>query len=71
VGVLGGAVTLQSLLELAETADNEADGIYDKVKLLTESIGDLMPDEDGACQAMSASLAYTAVPAFFYEGEAE
>jgi hypothetical protein len=71
VGVLGGAVTLQSLLELAETADNEADGIYDKVKLLTEGLGDMMPDENGECQAMSSSLIYTAVPAFFYEGEAE
>ena len=70
-GVLGGAVTYQSLLELAEKADGEAGGIYDRVVLITDGLTDMMPDEDGVCQAMSASLAYSAVPAFFYPGEGD
>ena len=70
-GILGGAVTYDSLLELAAKADNEAGGIYDRVVLITEGLGDMMPDKDGECQAMSASLAYSAVPAFFYPGEDE
>jgi hypothetical protein len=70
-GILGGAVTYDSLLELAAKADNEAGGIYDRVVLITDGLGDMMPDENGECQAMSASLAYSAVPAFFYPGEGE
>jgi len=70
-GILAGAVTFESLLALAAKADNEADGIYDKVLLLTDGLGDMLRDESGECQGMSASLAYSAVPAFFYPGEGE
>lgn len=70
-GILGGAVTYDSLLELAAKADNEAGGIYDRVVLITGGLGDMLPDDNGECQGMSASLAYSAVPAFFYPGEGE
>ena len=70
-GVLGGAVTYESLLELAEKADGEAGGIYDRVLLITDGLTDMMRDDEGVCQAMSASLVYSAVPAFFYPGEGD
>ena len=60
------SMSAAALEELAEKADNEAGGIYNRVVLITDGLTDMLPDEEGQCQAMSASLAYSAVPAFFY-----
>lgn len=70
-GVLGGAVPLSSIMDIAIQAEAEAGGILEAVEGLLQDIGDLAPDETGTCQEMSAALVFTAVSAFFYPEDGE
>ena len=65
-GLLGGRVTIENLLEIAERAELEAGGIYDAVTFLLDGMADMAPNEDGQCQELSAALTFTAVSGFLF-----
>ena len=63
-GLLGGAVPMEDLWDIAAIANEEAGGIMDAVTLILQGIPDMFPDADGNCQAMSGTFEFTAVSAF-------
>ena len=65
-GVLGGRVSIENIMEIAERAELESGGIIDAVTLVLAGMGDMSPDENGDCQDLSAALTFSAVSAFLY-----
>jgi len=65
-GVIGGGIAIADLSALAHDT-----GIGEAVEILLDSLlafnADLNPDAQGACQDISLSLTFEAVPAFFFE----
>lgn len=68
-GVLGGRVSIENLMEIAERAELESGGIIEAVTLVLSGMGDMNPDENGECQDLSAALTFSAVSAFLYTDE--
>lgn len=66
-GVLGGGVPIVDLLRIAQIADGEQGGIFETVKTMLSGMGDLMADEFGQCQRLSAALQFSAVQVFLYQ----
>jgi hypothetical protein len=65
-GILGGRVTIENLLTIAERAELEAGGIYEAVTFLLDGMADMSPNEDGECQDLSAALTFTSVSGFLF-----
>lgn len=68
-GMVGGAIPVANMLEIVNTAE-VGSGVQGAVELVSTSLADLRPDEEGQCQAMSSTLSFESVGAFFY-GDAE
>jgi hypothetical protein len=66
IGVLAGAVDIDNILSIADDIEGGAQ-IYTLLQTLADSYADLLPDEEGVCQALSATMAFETVGAFFYE----
>jgi hypothetical protein len=65
-GIMGGRVTIENLLTIAERAELEAGGIYEAVTFLLDGMADMSPNEDGVCQELSAALTFTSVSGFLF-----
>ena len=65
-GVLGGRVSIDNLMEIAERAEMESGGIIEAVTAILTGMGDQSPDENGDCQEMSAALTFSAVSAYLF-----
>ncbi len=65
-GVRAGAVRIDNILAIAEDIEG-GDQVKTLLMTLSESYADLLPDENGVCQALSATIAFETVGAFFYE----
>ena len=65
-GVMAGAVRIDNILAIAEDIEG-GDEVKALLSTLTDSYADLLPDEDGRCQALSATISFQTVGAFFYE----
>lgn len=67
-GYLGGRMMLYQIPEFLEALKSEA---YNAVDGAMRTGADLSPDGTGACAEISAVFAFEAVPAFYFEGDAE
>ncbi len=65
-GVMAGAVRIDNIIAIAEDIEG-GDQVKALLATLAESYADLLPDEDGVCQAISATISFQTVGAFFYE----
>lgn len=65
-GLLGGAISVDYLVETFGDLQG-AGGVPDAIATLVPNLADLYPDESGRCQALSATMEFEAVEAFFYE----
>jgi hypothetical protein len=69
-GVLGAAVAIADLQTIGAIAANDDAGVLKSINSLFAGAGDLAPDEDGVCQQISATLAYSAVSAYLFGASA-
>ncbi|MEE2789398.1 MAG: hypothetical protein VX589_18820 [Myxococcota bacterium] len=65
-GVIAGAVTLNNILEIADAVEGGSEEAA-LIHSLGSSYADLLPDENGACQALSVTLQFETTGAFLYE----
>jgi len=65
-GVMAGAVRIENILAIAEDIEG-GDQVKSLLATLSDSYADLLPNEDGICQALSATISFQTVGAFFYE----
>jgi len=65
-GVMAGAVRIENIMAIAEDIEG-GDQVKHLLATLAESYADLLPDEDGLCQAISATISFQTVGAFLYE----
>ncbi|MEZ4433847.1 MAG: hypothetical protein R3F65_15690 [bacterium] len=65
-GVLGGAISIQNMLDIVENIDGgqQLPGI---IRTLGATYADLDPDEAGNCQSLSVAIAFDLTGAFFFE----
>jgi hypothetical protein len=68
-GLMAGGVPVDALYEVASTENIDAT-LAAAIPSMIESNADLDADGDGVCESLSVTLAFTAVPAFFFEDEA-
>ena len=65
-GVIGGAVTLSNIQEIADAVEGGDDEAA-LIQRLGSLFADLLPDDTGDCQAMSVTLKFETTGAFLYE----
>ena len=65
-GMMGGAIPVADMRQIVEEAE-VGSGVRDAIELVADTFADLMPDEQGKCQAISGTLQHESVGAFFYE----
>ena len=65
-GLMGGAIPVEGLIEQLEPIRGDG-GASDAVIAILPGLADLFPDESGQCTAVSATLSFRAVPAFYYD----
>lgn len=65
-GVIGGAVTLANIQEIADAIEGGDDEAA-LIQRLGSQFADLLPDENGDCQAMSVTLQFETTGAFLFE----
>ena len=65
-GVIGGAVTLSNIQEIADAVEGGDDEAA-LIQRLGSQFADLLPDDNGDCQAMSVTLQFETTGAFLYE----
>ena len=64
-GVVGGVLTLDNILQIAEKGGQNQGGLYETVQLVLSGMGD-MPTEDGECDGLSSAFEFTSLPVFVY-----
>ncbi|HIN85711.1 MAG TPA: hypothetical protein EYN06_04450 [Myxococcales bacterium] len=70
-GLMGGGVSISDLYAIGETAAKDDASVLSAIKLVVGGAGDLLPDDEGKCQRISAALEFGAVSAYFYPEKRE
>ncbi len=65
-GVLAGGLLQDDLAGIIEAVGGASGDVLNLIETQVARNRDLLPNEDGQCQAISVSLAFEATPAFFY-----
>ena len=69
-GIIGGVLTLDNLLQIAEKGGQNQGGLYETVQFILGPMGD-MPTDEGPCTGLSSAFEFTSLPAFIYPEEME
>ena len=69
-GIVGGVITLDNLLQIAEKGGQNQGGLYETVQLILSGMGD-MPTSTGECDGLSSAFEFTSLPVFVYPEEME
>ena len=64
--MLGGAVALDNILEIADAVEGGSEEAA-LIQSLGSGYADLLPDETGTCQALSVTLQFETTGAFLFE----
>ena len=69
-GIVGGTITLENLLELAENGGQNQGGLFETVQGILKPMGD-MPTENGACTGLSSAFEFSSAPVYVYPDSQE
>ena len=64
-GIVGGTITLENLLDLAEKGGQNQEVFFETVQAILKPMGD-MPTANGPCTGLSAAFEFSSAPVYVY-----
>ena len=66
-GKLGGAITIENLIQIGSMIEGDEETFIALFDGPTRLLADLLPDDDGNCQAISIAMTFGTTPVFIYD----